>query len=93
MLRTKLTKKTEVSEIIVYSDFSKVEIDVTHQGLVELWLPSKCRDLLVIEQSSFGWLASGIPGTHPMIAAVKPKVYVKLSVYIMHQKASYVDVL
>jgi hypothetical protein len=36
-------------------------------ALVELWLLSKCRHLYMTEWSTFGWLASSMSGTHPMI--------------------------
>ena len=46
-----------------------VQCSNVQHALVELWLLSKCRHLLVTEWSSFGWLASSMSGTHPTIVS------------------------
>ena len=38
-------------------------------AIVELWLLSKCRHILMTEWSSFGWLASSMSGAHPTIVS------------------------
>ena len=39
------------------------------RAVVELWLLSKCRHILMTEWSSFGWLASALSGVHPTVVS------------------------
>lgn len=38
-------------------------------ALIELWLLSECREILMTEWSSFGWLAASRKGIHPIIVS------------------------
>ncbi|CAF1265650.1 unnamed protein product, partial [Didymodactylos carnosus] len=73
-IKTNIPSNIEVLNPSIPTDGMYQCSDV-QQALVDLWSLSKCQQLILTSWSSFGWMASGLSGKHPMIVANSKKCY------------------